>query len=334
MFTIPFLKKQIIYLWGAGGVGCDAAQFLRSRGITASYFVDISPQKQGTFIEDLKVVSPDQIPDNALVLITTTQVHSLNIAKELQKREITFAMFRDLVYSSEEYSEIESFFTDEKSIKTLNALKAFYTSGNRYYLEQVYDQNQYFAFGEFQSLYRYEIFIDCGAFVGDSLEKFLTRSDGMFTEYHSFEPDKNNFTALEKRIERLNTEWNYSDRLFTYNKGVGKENGIHHFENYTSTGGRMTESGETTIEVIKLDDLNLKPTFIKADIEGAELDMLQGAAETIKKYKPKLAICVYHKHEDIITIPKYIKNLVPEYKLAIRQHQLFENETVLYAWCE
>lgn len=67
------------------------------------------------------------------------------------------------------------------------------------------------------------------------------------------------------------------------------------------------------------------------DIEGSELRALMGSEETIKKYKPKLAICIYHKREDLITIPQYIKIIVPEYKLYLRAHFPYVSETVLYA---
>ena len=67
------------------------------------------------------------------------------------------------------------------------------------------------------------------------------------------------------------------------------------------------------------------------DIEGAELEALKGAEETIKRYRPKLAICVYHKPEDIVEIPKYILNINPDYKLYLRHYSDNAGETVLYA---
>ena len=67
------------------------------------------------------------------------------------------------------------------------------------------------------------------------------------------------------------------------------------------------------------------------DIEGAELESLQGARKTIRRDRPKLAVCIYHKPEDMIEIPLYIKELVPEYKLYIRHHSNSGTETVLYA---
>lgn len=74
--------------------------------------------------------------------------------------------------------------------------------------------------------------------------------------------------------------------------------------------------------------------FIKADIEGYELEMLKGGEYIIKQYKPKLAISVYHKPDDILEIITYLKKIVPEYKIAIRQHAPTLVETVLYCWID
>ena len=72
-------------------------------------------------------------------------------------------------------------------------------------------------------------------------------------------------------------------------------------------------------------------TYIKLDIEGAELEALKGAKKIIQKYKPRLAVCIYHKKEDLIEIPQYLKELVPEYKFYVRHYSNTTWETVLYA---
>ena len=71
--------------------------------------------------------------------------------------------------------------------------------------------------------------------------------------------------------------------------------------------------------------------MIKMDIEGSELEALKGSKKVIQRDKPRLAICIYHKPEDMTEIPLYIKELVPEYKLYIRHHSNAGTETVLYA---
>ena len=60
--------------------------------------------------------------------------------------------------------------------------------------------------------------------------------------------------------------------------------------------------------------------YIKLDIEGAELDMLNGAAKTITRWKPKMAVSAYHKPEDLWTLATYIKSLRGDYEFQFRHH--------------
>jgi hypothetical protein len=84
-------------------------------------------------------------------------------------------------------------------------------------------------------------------------------------------------------------------------------------------------------EVVDLDSAVDAPvTFLKMDIEGAEQSALRGAEKTIKKHRPILAVCVYHKVEDIWEIPTYIHNIMPDYKLYLRHYTHSATETVCY----
>lgn len=76
---------------------------------------------------------------------------------------------------------------------------------------------------------------------------------------------------------------------------------------------------------------NDKVTYIKMDIEGSELKALEGAQNIIKKYVPRLAICIYHKPEDIILIEEYILSMNSDYHFYIRHYASNMWETVLYA---
>jgi len=96
----------------------------------------------------------------------------------------------------------------------------------------------------------------------------------------------------------------------------------------------LKEGKKTTVGTIALDEfINDEVSFIKMDIEGAEIKALTGARKLIKKYKPKLAISAYHLPLDIIQIPLIIHDMAPEYKLYLRHHSLVHYETVLYAVC-
>lgn len=74
-------------------------------------------------------------------------------------------------------------------------------------------------------------------------------------------------------------------------------------------------------------------SLIKMDIEGAELQALIGGMHTIIRNKPKLAISLYHKRDDMFKIPLLIHNFCPAYRLYIRHHCTTFSETVLYAIC-
>lgn len=88
-----------------------------------------------------------------------------------------------------------------------------------------------------------------------------------------------------------------------------------------------------TIRAVALDDIEevQKVGFIKMDIEGAELDALHGAERTIRRDRPFLAVCVYHREGDMLAIMDYLHQLVPEYRFWLRHYGPLYYETVLYA---
>ena len=88
------------------------------------------------------------------------------------------------------------------------------------------------------------------------------------------------------------------------------------------------------IEVISIDEAlkGKKISFIKLDVEGAEEAALLGAEQTIKQYKPRLAISIYHKEFDFVTIPLLLLQMNPQYQFAMRHYTTCPFETILYVW--
>lgn len=100
-----------------------------------------------------------------------------------------------------------------------------------------------------------------------------------------------------------------------------------------ASNNRISSSG-TAVPAITIDEYckaqRIVPNFIKMDIEGAELAALRGASQTIKQYKPKLALSAYHRREDLFVLPLYLKQLNPGYHFYLKKsHNLWE--TVLFA---
>lgn len=172
----------------------------------------------------------------------------------------------------------------------------------------------------------HEIIVDCGAYTGDTAKLFYEIIPGC--RVIALEPDEKNFELLQQcKLEGLIAikagAWSEDTTLSFSNLGGG------------TSMGAISDSGNTTIEVKALDHIAecQSATYIKMDIEGSELEALKGATNIIKKMRPKLAICIYHKPQDFFEIPLYIRKLNPDYKLFVHQHNNIErcNETVLYA---
>lgn len=129
-------------------------------------------------------------------------------------------------------------------------------------------------------------------------------------QVHGFEPNLDSYKHIIEETKDVHN-------IFIHNEGLADHNATHYF--IENGGGSMIVDYETSVKVktVKLDDALEHVDFIKMDIEGYELQALKGARKLIQKCKPKLAICLYHKPEDIYEIPKYIKELEPNYKLWI-----------------
>lgn len=202
--------------------------------------------------------------------------------------------------------------------------------GPRYYARMCMDREQYFA-PEFMKYEDEEVFVDAGCFdLGSSIE--LRKYCKHVKKVYAFEPDGKNYKVCLRRKQ----EFHYDEvKLLPF--GTWSEKGKLSFLNDLGGSSHICspgEMGKEVVSVVSIDEIvdpGERVTMIKMDVEGAELESLKGAKKTIQRDKPKLAICVYHKPEDIISIPLYIKEIVPEYKLYMRHHASKEDETVLYA---
>lgn len=219
---------------------------------------------------------------------------------------------------------ILSLMMDEESKDIVRKRVKFYQTGElKYIMEMPINKNQYFDREYYYDIGNSESFIDCGAWRGDTIEDFIKCVGNEYSKIYAFEPDRKNFEELVKYQNK---------KINVYNYATGKADGQIYFSELGTTGSFVTDNGEISIEVKCLDNLiSDKVTWIKMDIEGSEYDTLQGLERIIKTYKPKLAVCIYHKCEDMFQLPIYIHKLVPEYSFKIRQHDENIFDTVLYA---
>ena len=173
-----------------------------------------------------------------------------------------------------------------------------------------------------------EIFVDCGAFNGDTVWRFIEWTAGKYDKIYAFEPDIKNCNDLQMHVRE-----NAWKEVKVINKAVGKCKEESMLGGGLGAGFHLSGGGDQIVSITRLEDeIEGKVTYIKMDVEGTELEALQGAERLIKRYKPKLAICIYHKREDPIVIPEYLHKIVPEYKFKIRHYTDSQHETVLYAY--
>lgn len=170
-----------------------------------------------------------------------------------------------------------------------------------------------------------EAFVDAGALDGETSRYFLDHYGG---HSYLFEPSPEQFSLTGTNMS------SYSD-MELFSCGLYDKDGTVRFSPNAEDAGsaRVSDEGELVIPVARLDHVldGRRVTFIKMDIEGSELAALRGAEKTIRAQRPKLAICVYHKPEDIWEIPAYILSLNPDYRLYLRHYSITDTETVLYA---
>jgi len=217
---------------------------------------------------------------------------------------------------------------DEKSLAVFNAKLDSKYYGIHIPLEDMQEGNQYYP-PDIINLSDYEVFVDCGAYDGGNVLDFIRRT-ARYEYIYSFEPDPFQYEYTKHILDYHNTEF-----CELFNLGIYSTECEISFHLDSAVGGsKIKEDGEIKVSVTSLDKLLLskihRPTFIKMDIEGAELEALKGAYETIKHNKPKLAICVYHGPTHIFDVPYWIKTNFPDYKIYLRQHSNI-NETVCYA---
>ena len=174
-----------------------------------------------------------------------------------------------------------------------------------------------------------EVFVDLGAYTGDSTISFLRNYGDSYKKIYSYEITPETYQILVSNLKDY-------PNVVCYLKGVGDTRSSLSVVNSSADASANTVfvSDNGTIPMVTLDeDIGEKLTMIKADIEGFEQEALLGAINHIKNDHPKLLISVYHKNEDLWKIPKMIKEIDPTYKFYLRYHggNVYPTEITLIA---
>jgi FkbM family methyltransferase len=345
-----------VVLFGAGNLGRKALRCLRSVGIEPLAFADNSQAIWGTTTEGVPVMSPSEAAEkfgrSALFVVTIWSLgHSFRQTQEQLSlwgcshvvgssalrwkfsEELLPDFCQDLPHKlyeqADEVRAAASLWADDYSRQEyLNHLK-WRALGDLGALEPPDAEESYFL-DSIYSILPGEVFVDCGAYDGDTAKQVLQRTSEI-GGFFAIEADPASFRALKEWTGTL--EPDIARRISACNVAVGASRGQLRFNATGGEGACVSNDGDVVVDCVPIDELvgESIPTFIKMDIEGFELEALEGAREVIEKHQPILSICVYHRQNDLWRIPLFIRSLVKDYRLFLRPHDVDGWQLVCYA---
>jgi FkbM family methyltransferase len=339
---------QNVLLYGAGNLGRRTLEGLRRVGAAPLAFVDASPAAQGSEIDGVTVLSPaaaaQKFGATAAFVVAVWSPSRPNAIAEISRalRDHGVRSISPFVPLFWRYAEefLPYFSLDlphhifERAEAVQDAFAVFHdaTSREQFLLQLSYLLSTMDSFdlprkgaggsyfpSDLVMLSSAEVFVDCGAYDGDSIASFLETTRSRFKSIIAFEPDPHAATRLTEFVARQPGE--IQNRIRVHESAVGSAAGSMQFDGGGTPGSRESAVGTLTVERVTLDHVLREdvPTFIKMDIEGAEEDALLGATETIRAHRPILAVCVYHLQTDLYRLPTLISRLAPEYSLFLRR---------------
>jgi FkbM family methyltransferase len=337
-----------ISILGAAGEGQRLVALCRRHGIEVAVIADDDPGKVGMSVLDHSVrptadlvTGADPIP---VVIASHRVLGAIETLQALGARDIApFAVLQalapdkfpphmfydrlldDTFAQRDRYRWLEDELADDFSRQVLDAVLGFRQTIDARVLAPVIEHDLYGPAG----LIRYgddEVYVDGGSYDGDTIRLFIERVGGRFARVYAFEPDPRTFGALRRNFA-------HESRVRPINAGLHSRTGNLRFRDDGSRGAIFADDGEIDMAVTTIDDVigEGRVTFIKMNIEGAEIDALDGARRTIRRCLPKLAISAYHRPNDLWQIAQVIREISSRYDLFLRQHDGGVIETVLYA---
>lgn len=329
----PLLEKlkntdKPILLYGMGNGADMIIKVLEGYGITYQDTFASDGFVRGHSFHGKRVLSFSEAKEKYtdFVIIVTFAVHddpTMNFISELSDKFELYAPTVSVVdggpFTLEFFKENEENFRkafnmlcNEKSKSDYLDILRFKLSGDVKYLLKTHSEKMN-LYNDVLPLSDNESIIDLGAYDGDTIREFLSVTDGKYKKIIALEPDEKNFRKLERKTEGL-------QNLTRLNIGAWDKEETLFFAKKSGRNSRLEDAG-VPVHFNSVDNIvSQEVTFIKMDIEGAELRALEGAKNTILKYKPKLYVCAYHRNEDMFTLPFKIKELYDGYKIYFRQH--------------
>lgn len=347
MEMLSVLKNNGIncIIYGAGQAGIFLVSWIKRRyGFKPDLIVDRKPTDDN--IDGVKIISIKDFENlklkKAIIVISVNKYHSDKETKEEIDRVIREIEYKTnanyIVYDSyniflpynldwfhyvkrniELFERTYNWLIDDLSKDTMIYYLRTIILGERYSGVTFPEKYKYWGIDNKKKkmfvLSNEEVLLNAGAARGDTIYQYL-KCNNLYAKIIGIEASRSEYEKLQKNINILDKEVLKKIRLDNVFLG----------------------EGDFTIDNLYR---NENISLINMDIEGAELSALKSGINTIQNKRPILAICAYHKIEDLIEIPFWIKSVVDNYVFTLRKYPsswygfreqiLQQNELVLYA---
>lgn len=243
----------------------------------------------------------------------------LRISLEHELYSVDVPVYGDNIFNRDFYNlhkneieKVKACLSDKKSVQVFENIVSFKLTGDiRLLLDCQTDRDE--AYENILRLTANEAYMDLGAFNGDTVAEFLKHVDS-YKRIYAVEPDRKNFRKLQNNTQGIS-------RLSLFNCCVSDTDGKLLFSSDGGRNGNVHEKG-TPVTCTTVDNIlaGEDVSYIKFDVEGLEEKAIDGAKDTILRYKPKMLISCYHRSEDIFSIPLKVLSIRNDYKVYIRHN--------------
>lgn len=240
-------------------------------------------------------------------------------------------VFGDNIFNKQFYNKYEaeineaySLLSDEQSRKVYAEIIRFQYTGDLSCLNAC-ETDKDEAFESILKLGENESYLDLGAYNGDTIDEFLSYTNGRYSSITAFEPNKKSFDKLKQHCADM-------ENISLWQLGSYSENTQLNFNTKSGRNCAITDDG-VPIQVAKADTIlcGKRITYAKLDVEGAEKETFVGMQNTLRLFRPKLNVAAYHRSEDIFSLILQLRNINPEYRFYLRHHPYIPHwDTNLY----
>jgi FkbM family methyltransferase len=334
-------SSQDVYFLGRN----EASQILLDNGVHCAGLIDDYTTK--TSHGGVPILRFEQIQDTSSIIVNCVQC---NLAVEAEARVRSSPYLRGLSFSdffrasllssdslprfssgthaalqrkADLYTSLWRSLSDQNSRKVFYDILRFRLTTDPVFLQDYRYRPSEQYFEDFLTLPSQPIFVDAGAFDGETSIEFARRYP-KYAQIYAFEPSDANADIMEKRVSSLR-------RIRLYRYGLSDVGGFVRFAAQQGSASKASEFASSVAPMIPLDDMRIPDvSLIKMDLEGGELKALLGAQNTIQRCKPCLAIAAYHEPEDFAELHKTISSMLPTSRFYLRHYTSGWAETVLY----